>query len=422
MPNSINVDPFVHSIPLELDWETSDSRLSNAVEEMLGIIKIKGNTNSIRRHLRALFILCVRMHRDYPQYYLAYPRNNSFDHQALNPNPLGLKIRSMKKVIDALRPDFLDHHKGYNWFSNKESRLSRLRPNDRFINFIDRHQLSSVHYRKELLRGGIILKDENKKIIDDYLDTENTHHMRDNLSAYNAFIEESNISVRDYGGSKIGLYEANRTYRIFNGDFSHGGRFYGGWWQQLKKKQRQDILINGKPIIELDYKANHLCFLYGLAGVSIPNIENGDLYNISHVIPRAIIKKIIMLSLNTRSPNGTWMATKNFIAARKSREKEMWDRHVPNKIAYDEIVFLIKEAHPVVEDYFYRLYGPKLMYLDSRVAEFVMMAMTGQGIECLSIHDSFIVPQDKEEELRTSMYDAYNFIDYPLAIPSIEKV
>lgn len=141
MLKTMTIDPFIHSIPLELDWETHDSRLDDAVEEWFASVGIQGHANKIKSHLRALLIICARLHRDVPDHYVAYPRNNSFDHQATHYNPLGLKMRSMKKIIDALRPDYLDHHNGYNWFADKEAKRSRLRPNERLVALMNKHQL-----------------------------------------------------------------------------------------------------------------------------------------------------------------------------------------------------------------------------------------------------------------------------------------
>jgi|GEM_PF-3928325 len=47
--------------------------------------------------------------------------------------------------------------------------------------------------------------------------------------------------------------------------------------------------------------------------------------------------------------------------------------------------------------------------------------MTDQGIPCLSIHDSFIVPSDNKEQLITTMINAYGFFKMPLNTPVIEE-
>jgi hypothetical protein len=46
--------------------------------------------------------------------------------------------------------------------------------------------------------------------------------------------------------------------------WSHGGRFYGGWWQTIAEEERKAILIDGKPTVERDFTGMHVRMLYKL--------------------------------------------------------------------------------------------------------------------------------------------------------------
>ena len=63
-------------------------------------------------------------------------------------------------------------------------------------------------------------------------------------------------------------FERVRLYRVFNnGSFDEGGRFYGGWWQNLPSEYRQFITINGHTTSEYDYSApSILAMLYAELG------------------------------------------------------------------------------------------------------------------------------------------------------------
>jgi hypothetical protein len=51
--------------------------------------------------------------------------------------------------------------------------------------------------------------------------------------------------------------------------------------------------------------------------------------------------------------------------------------------------------------------GLRLQRLDADIAEQVMLHFARQDIPCLGIHDSFIVPQRHEGELRETMIASY---------------
>jgi hypothetical protein len=68
------------------------------------------------------------------------------------------------------------------------------------------------------------------------------------------------------------LYPAMRTlYRIFNrGSFSYGGRFYGGWWQQIPKKfDRICSLMASPPSSTITPSCIPICFMRKLEHVSM---------------------------------------------------------------------------------------------------------------------------------------------------------
>ena len=65
---------------------------------------------------------------------------------------------------------------------------------------------------------------------------------------------------------------SNVTYRrIFaKGRLDKGGRFYGGWWQQIPSGYRSFIRIDGEPTVELDLGATVVTLLYSMRKVPLP--------------------------------------------------------------------------------------------------------------------------------------------------------
>src|SRR5205085_11543728 len=82
--------------------------------------------------------------------------------------------------------------------------------------------------------------------------------------------------------------------RIFNGDFFHGGRWYGPWWQSVPARLRTSIRINNMTTIEHDFANCHIRLLHALADFAPPR---GDPYEISG-LPRHEIKLALNIMLN----------------------------------------------------------------------------------------------------------------------------
>src|SRR3954451_20703608 len=101
------------------------------------------------------------------------------------------------------------------------------------------------------------------------------------------------------GKCKIGA-ASNKLHRVFNrGKFSLGGRFYGGWWQNIPADSRATIKINGADTVELDYPRLHPTLLYSLAGKAM----DGDPYDLVGW-PRDLVKVGFNTLVNADTPLG----------------------------------------------------------------------------------------------------------------------
>jgi len=123
-------------------------------------------------------------------------------------------------------------------------------------------------------------------------------------------LEESPDDYRPLMLSKRSLYG------VFNdADFKTGGRFYGGWWQEIPSKFRDRITIDGKRTVQLDYSGLHPHILYHERGLEL----KGDPYQVN-LIPsknaedidgfRKFIKQCFNAMLNAtnemqRAPRGS---------------------------------------------------------------------------------------------------------------------
>lgn len=183
--------------------------------------------------------------------------------------------------------------------------------------------------------------------------------------------------------------------RVFNSErFDHGGRFYGAWWQTVPKEFRRFIRINGEPTIEIDFKGMAIRSLYAREGMQPPD----DPYSVPKgqedkgEAGRQARKSYTTAALNDK---------KKRYRAKKEDLKTLGLKKT--KDLRDKII----EAHPFLEPWLHSGVGIELQYIDSEIAERVMLRLIAKGIACLPIHDSFIVMKSAQQDLFDAMMDAY---------------
>ena len=195
------------------------------------------------------------------------------------------------------------------------------------------------------------------------------------------------MARRDGEESTIDL--TRRTvYRVFNnGTFEEGGRFYGGWWQQIPKAYRPHIMIDGKQTVEVDYSAIHPTILYTELGIPMPE----DPYEIG-IAGREIVKKTFNALINAGGPSI------NPIEGFSTDKAGM---------SWKEFLARVRRHFEPFKRYFGTGYGLKLQRLDSDIAEAVMLEFAKRGIPILPVHDSFIVHHGHESLLQQVMQQQF---------------
>lgn len=265
--------------------------------------------------------------------------------------------------------------------------------------------------------GEIIrLKDTDGNLIG-YRDTERTHRDRKFLEAVNRRIAEADIRLGpingitvnedagtiffpgflqhlDYGMGDHTVYpRMKELYRVFKGSWQLGGRFYGGWWQQVRANDRRHLLIDDGETVELDYQMLHPRLVYARAGQRL----EGDAYALDGW-DRKVCKRAFNILLNTGNyPQALGAILPHVYGNRGSAARLIAD---------------IKRRHASVADSFHSGAGLRLQYTDSEMAKSVLRDLTvRQGILVLPIHDSFIVRTEHRGALEEAMDRAFSEIE-----------
>lgn len=244
--------------------------------------------------------------------------------------------------------------------------------------------------------------DDNADRFVQYEDNDSINLMRENLKAINEKIAKSKVSLWLSNNQFEDLFERlkrkkdikkrnvdftkNQLYRIFNNrSFERGGRFYGGWWQNIPKDFRKYIEINRKTTVEVDYSGHHIRMLYALEGLAPPD----DPYDISG-FDRDTLKEAMMIMIN--SPTR--------LRATKKIEHMVADNSA-------QLIRSMTERHSQIQHHFFTSAGLSMMYKDSQLAEKVMLEMMKRGATVLPVHDSFIVRNSYADELEQVMTEEF---------------
>jgi hypothetical protein len=68
---------------------------------------------------------------------------------------------------------------------------------------------------------------------------------------------------------------------------------------------------------------------------------------------------------------------------------------------------VLEKHSPIAGRFFDPSLGVKLQHLDASIAEQVILTFVKRGIPILPIHDSFIVPQEQDDLLQTTMREVF---------------
>jgi len=249
------------------------------------------------------------------------------------------------------------------------------------------------------IRELIILKDSEKRLTS-YRDTAQTERWRNETEAQNEAINSVDINIThpdavvEGNVIRIGNHVLhpgmNVLYRVFNEDWKHGGRFYGGWWQNAKKSHRPFITINDDVTVEEDYSQLHPLLLYRMEGKS----PDGDVY-ILYGYDRDLCKKALNIILNAYTYQSAVGAVATEIGVREGPGN--------NYEKAKALISALKAKHKLIDKHFHTGVGLKLQAVDASMAENVMRRLRKQGVVSLPVHDSFIVPANDHEALKEAM-------------------
>jgi hypothetical protein len=267
---------------------------------------------------------------------------------------------------------------------------------------------------------------------------------------------ENNGEIRRYNGEiRDFLITSFGMSRIFGETFQSKGRIYGCVLQFLSKHIRLSAQFDGIPVYELDFSALHPHILYAMRDVQV----EGDLYSIDPDKPgrRALYKALFMAIFNSDSMEQACRMVmsnkggdsifhrfrKNSRSAKKLIELGEWreikvlrddpdDFYIkkvlfingqeinPYAITMDKAKSLINhflEYHSEIAPFAFKKMANKLQNLDSMLMMSILARLDKMRVPAFPIHDSILVPIDKDQEMIQEVMQRAFFSMYGKEIP-----
>lgn len=319
---------------------------------------------------------------------------------ALCSQELGVYNPYGKGKITRLKPagDLLDefHSTGIKWEfieppPKYQAVCMRMNKRDKEIRYVDRRVSAHVARMQDIIFdiNGFL----SRQCISIDLPNAALHSWR---AWYKKNADADAIVVGDYvsegRNASLSMQEVFIRRSFCRGSLELGGRFYGGWWQSIPSKLRRRILINGDRTVECDYSGLVFALLYAREGLEL-GTDPYDLGSVTDTVhKRKLVKKFMIASLNDEA--GKYRLSKLQLSQLG--------------LSHSRLVKLVSLKHAGIKDYFASGIGLQMQYLDSQLAERVMLRMKEYGEVCLPVHDSFIVRQEVGNLLKSVMLEAFN--------------
>ena len=210
-----------------------------------------------------------------------------------------------------------------------------------------------------------------------------------NLETLEVEMAEKN---KDLKKSFIDFTSVQLTRIFARGSMEKGGRFYRGWWQGIPERHRPHIRIDGNKVTEVDFSGIAPRIIYGQAGVSIP--IDFDPYDVGldswegkkdH--RRPLVKQFLNAMINDED---------NVYRLGAAEAKILGLNH-------KQLLKQIELTHAPIFDSLQSGAGLHAQFIESLIAEKVMLDLLEQDVVVLPIHDSFIIRLGFANDLRESM-------------------
>lgn len=263
---------------------------------------------------------------------------------------------------------------------------------------------SKIHM--ETLKNVLELRDEEGNALP-YRLTDYHYRLIELLDTYNQYLLDTTISI----GSSEYIIQGKKVY---NKEFTLGGRTYitgvKVMSELLKKENRVNIMIDGKPTVELDFASHHPRIIAEIEGVTLP--EDFDNYGIvldgydSNCLRK--LAKIAMLTLiNSKSPRQAAMALSMESCRKLPLDDWKASGLIPDPFSSKRIVQAVMEHNSYALSWFAEGRGLELQNIDSKIMDYIIDKCNQCRIVVIPLHDGVRVGEEYVKTVAGFMESGY---------------
>jgi len=241
----------------------------------------------------------------------------------------------------------------------------------------------------------VVIKDEDKRPIPFDSNIEPYASLIRNVEVINKAQRALDVRLCVPGDASYKFRPDELEYRrIFSrGQINKCGRFFADY-QHVIKADRKYLFVQDSATIEADYRFAHPTMAYARVGKAMP--ENSYLVEPLHDLccscgqnyeeyGRPFAKIALNMIFNSTDKRG--LASSDDLLG------------LPPPFKPKHLLREIEVMHAPLSDMFYSGVGLEFMFMESQIAEKIMLAGVEAGIPLLSIHDSFVTTSPNREWL-----------------------
>jgi hypothetical protein len=293
--------------------------------------------------------------------------------------------------------DYIEISLGKNSYNGKKGYSTKIFNKEKMNKIFELNDIPEIFYStKHIPTKLIILRNEDKENIE-YTHTDITRKHEEDVIRFNSF-----MAIHKVESNALNLNNSIYCYRIFNKDFTHGGRFYF-LTQNLPKDlngKKPIMAIDGdKDLCELDFKSLHPNLTLNFLGIKC----SSELYDAPNV-DRARVKLFVLICFNS----------KNISQAAKAYRYHSIENNIYKKGDFELICDFYKNKFPKLYNEFFLLTGPTIQFHDSNIMNSIMQGCIDKKIPMIPYHDSIVIRAAQKEKALKIMSNAYTDYVYTL--------